>query len=245
LARSYRHGYYPALVARSLRREANVLRSIQTISGVIIILLLIVSPVCFALHLQAQMRNFAPVQEGVLYRSGQMSLAGLKQVIHDYDIRTVISLRDAVVPGDPPPDLQEEKYCRDMEIGYYRLPPREWWAPRGPAPVEDNVRKFRDVLADSDNYPVLVHCFAGIHRTGAYIAIYRMEHQHWSNAEALAEMKRWGYINLDYEADILGYLEEYTPTWKKQNVQAEPSERPATHAPRASAGHVSHLPYEP
>jgi tyrosine-protein phosphatase SIW14 len=198
-----------------------VLRRIQTVSGVVITLLLIIGPVAYAFHVQAQMRNFAAVQEGVLYRSGQMSLAGLKQVIFDHGIRTVISLRDAAVPGEPPPDRKEEKYCREMEIGYYRLPPREWWAPSGPAPVEDNVRKFREVLANPDNYPVLVHCFAGIHRTGAYVAIFRMEHEHWSNAEALAEMKRWGYYNLDYEADVLGYLEQYSPTWKRQDPQAE------------------------
>jgi tyrosine-protein phosphatase SIW14 len=208
-------------------------RPIQTVAGVVITLFLLVGPVFYAFHVQAQMRNFAPVQEGVLYRSGQMSLIGLKQVINDYGIRTVISLRDAAVPGEPPPDREEEKYCRDMEIAYHRLPPREWWAPSGTPPVEANVRKFREVLANPDNYPVLIHCFAGIHRTGAYVALFRMEHEHWSNAAAIAEMKRWGYFNLDFEADVLGYLEQYSPTWKGQDAQVEPpaeKKKPRLHA---------------
>jgi protein tyrosine/serine phosphatase len=56
---------------------------------------------------------------------------------------------------------------------------------------------------------VLVHCCAGVHRTGAYCAIYRMEFEGWTNAEALAEMKALGYSNLDEEWDIRGYLESY------------------------------------
>ena len=42
------------------------------------------------------------------------------------------------------------------------------------------------VMADPGNYPVLVHCFAGIHRTGAYCAVYRMEFERWDNADAMA-----------------------------------------------------------
>jgi protein tyrosine/serine phosphatase len=66
-------------------------------------------------------------------------------------------------------------------------------------------------MADPKNYPVLVHCFAGIHRTGAYTAIYRMEFEGWSNAKAIAEVKACGYTNLDDEWDILNYLERYRP----------------------------------
>jgi protein tyrosine/serine phosphatase len=77
------------------------------------------------------------------------------------------------------------------------------------------VRKFREIMADPDNFPVLIHCFAGIHRSGAYCAIYRMEHDHWTNAQAIAELKAHGYDNLDDEWDILGYLEQYCPTWRQ------------------------------
>jgi protein tyrosine/serine phosphatase len=80
-------------------------------------------------------------------------------------------------------------------------------------------------MADPDNYPVLVHCFAGIHRTGAFCAIYRMEHDHLSNAEALRELKEGGYINLYDEWDVLGYLEEYKPTWRADVDPAMPATR--------------------
>src|SRR5207237_1241596 len=93
----------------------------------------------------------------------------------------------------------------------YRIPPRPWWASDGSVPAEKGVKVFREVMSDPANYPVLVHCFAGIHRTGAYCAVYRMEFEGWSNARAIAEVKDHGYSNLEEDWDILGYLEQYRP----------------------------------
>jgi tyrosine-protein phosphatase SIW14 len=181
--------------------------------GVVVVLFLLAAPAALAVHQQRQTRHFREVRAGVLYRSGQMTLAGLRRVVHDYGIKTVISLRD----GRSAADRDEEAYCNKEEITFVRLPPRSWGDdPRGEVPVEANVRKFREVMADPRNHPVLVHCFAGTHRTGAYCAIFRMEHEHWSNERAVAEVKACGYKNLDEELDVLGYLEQYRPAWKAQ-----------------------------
>jgi tyrosine-protein phosphatase SIW14 len=184
-----------------------------TLFRLLVVAGLIAGPVAFAYHQRVQTRNFRVVREGVLYRSGQMTLSGLERIIHDYGIRTVITLRDAPVPGEPPPDLDEEVFCQMMDIRYVRIPPRAWEAPRGggPPPVQEGVQRFLDIMADPRNQPVLVHCFAGVHRTGAYCAIYRMEFEGWSNADAMAEMKACGYENLDDEWDIRSYLEGYQP----------------------------------
>ncbi len=194
-------------------------------AGATLVGLLIAGPVAFAFHQQARMRNFRVVRDGVLYRSGQMSLAGLKRAIHDYGIRTVVSLRDE----DRPDDLAEEAFCRKEEINFYRLPPRHWDTTDGPAEVEPNVCKWRDIISDPENYPILVHCFAGIHRTGAYVAIYHMERDHWGNDEAIADLIANGYTTLGGDLDLLGYLEQYRPTW--QQSAEPPAAAPAS--PRA------------
>lgn len=179
--------------------------------GIVAILVLLAAPVVYAVHERNQMRNFRVVRPGVLYRSAQMTLPGLKRAVHDYRIKTVLSLRDA----DRPADIAEEAFCRKEEITFYRLPPLSWDTSNGPAPVEENVKKFRAIIDDPSNYPILVHCFAGIHRTGAYVAIYRMEKEQWSNEAAIAEMRRCGYDTLDSDQDIREYLESYQPRWKK------------------------------
>jgi protein tyrosine/serine phosphatase len=217
-------------------------RTVQYLLAILLLILLIGAPVGYAWHRQAQIRNFRVVREGVLYRSGQMSLDGLKRVIHDYGIKTVVTLRAGANPGDPAPDLAEEEYCKVQEINYHRLPPGEWWAPDGPAPAEESVRKFRTVMADPKNYPVLVHCLAGIHRTGAYCAIYRMEHERWANAEAIAEMKACGYTNLDDEWDILGYLEQYRPSWQEHSSQPVVKRRPPVKPGKHPSGNSRRTP---
>src|SRR5439155_22624086 len=119
--------------------------------------------------------------EGVLYRSGQLSLSGLQRVLYDYRIKTVVTLRYCKQPGDPPPDLTEEEYCIKEEINYFRLPQLIWEGADGSCPNEVNVIAFREIVNDPANYPVLVHCLAGKHRTGAFCAVYRMEHDGWTN----------------------------------------------------------------
>lgn len=187
---------------------------IRIIAGLGIAALIILVPIGYATYSQSQIRNFHVVREGVLYRSGQMSLSGLQQVVHDYRIKTVVTLRDAADPKDPPPDALEETYCKAAGILHVRIPPREWWSATGRPPADKGVKKFLEIMNDPKNYPVLVHCFAGIHRSGAFCAVYRMETQHWSNAQAIAEVRGAGYGNIDEEWDVLEYLEHYRPLWQ-------------------------------
>ena len=201
-------------------------RKLVPLLGVGTVLALIIGPVVYAFHEEKQMRNFRIVKDGVLYRSAQMTLPGFKRAVHDYGIRTVVSLRD----DDRPDDLAEEAYCRKEEINFYRLPPKHWDTSNGPAEAEPNVRKFRDIISDPDNYPILVHCFAGVHRTGAYVAVYRMERERWTNEAAIAEVKACGYDNLDEELDVLTYLEQYRPAWKQSaEPPAAPPQKPKAH----------------
>jgi tyrosine-protein phosphatase SIW14 len=196
-------------------------RPIRNLLGVLIVLVLVVTPVAGAFRFLAMKRNFRPVRDGVLYRSGQMNKRGLERTIYDYGIKTVVSLRDSYDPSLPPPDQEEETICGRLEVRYYRIPPRRWeGAPGMPSPMEPGVQKFIAIMADPRNHPVLIHCFGGIHRAGAFSAIYRMEFERWSNDEAIAELKAKGYTKFDDEWDILGYMQNYVPTWRRQTQSA-------------------------
>lgn len=191
-------------------------RYFQYLFAALIAVLLIGGPLAYARHRHNRWRNFHVVRDGALYRSGQISLEGLKQIIYDYQIKTVITLRDAQRPGDPPPDLEEEEYCKKYEINHVRLSPRAWEAADGSVPAAKNVAIFNEVMNNPDNYPVLIHCLAGKHRTGAYCAVYRMEHDRWTNQQAIDELKLYGYDNVQEHLDLLMYLEGYQPAWRKQ-----------------------------
>lgn len=175
--------------------------------GPLLVLACVAAPVALAVREQRQVKNFHVVAPGVLYRSAQLGPDGLKRVVHDRRIRTVVNLRD----GTASHDRAEEGFCAREEIRFVRLLPRGWDGKPGDAPVDDNLRAFLEVMRDPANHPVLVHCYAGIHRTGAYCAVYRMEFQGWHPSRAVAELKALGYDNFDNEADVKGWLEGYTP----------------------------------
>jgi tyrosine-protein phosphatase SIW14 len=182
-------------------------RICRWIFALLILAVVIVSPLIYKRVQYSRSRGLHEVRAGVLYRSGQLNLAGLKRAIHDHGIRTVISLRG----GDFEIEKDEEAHCRLQGLNFYRLPPRAWVATDGSVPAEKGLETFREVMSNPRNYPVLIHCFAGIHRTGAHCAVYRMEFEGWTNDRAIAEMRKLGYNQIDDEWDVLEYLEKYQP----------------------------------
>jgi tyrosine-protein phosphatase SIW14 len=200
-------------------------QKLRILLGLSIAAMIVFVPIGYATYSQSHIRNFHVVRDGVLYRSGQMSLVGLQQARHDFGIRTVITLRDSADPLDR--DNLEEVYCKAAGITHVRIPPREWYAETGRPPADKGVQKFLEIMNDRSNYPVLVHCFAGIHRSGAFCAVYRMEQEHWSNGQAIEELKNSGYFNIHDEWDVLGYLEDYRPQWKPADATADNHERTA------------------
>ena len=55
------------------------------------------------------------------------------------------------------------------------------------------IDELFEILDDEENYPVLLHCKAGLHRTGVLSACVRMEYQDWSNHAAYHELKAHGF----------------------------------------------------
>ena len=55
------------------------------------------------------------------------------------------------------------------------------------------IEEFLTLMDNPGTYPVLIHCRAGLHRTGVLAAVYRMEYQGWGPAAAFRELRRHGY----------------------------------------------------
>lgn len=202
-------------------------RWMPPVLGLLIAALIAAAPLSWGAYRRANYRNFRVVRAGVLYRSGQLSRSAMEQVIDEQGIQTVISLRYADKPGDDPPDAAEEKYCRDRGLYYFRIRPKVWASDIAdrPPPAEEGVKRFLAILDDPKFHPVLIHCFAGTHRTGAHCAIFRMEYDHWTNEQAMAELRAVGYRTLDTDADVFEYLQAYRPRWRKADSSEESENR--------------------
>ena len=166
-------------------------------------------------------RRLRVVEPGVLYRSGALTVEGFKDAVAQLGIKTIINLQDEF----PDPALRnsyfdtrtssEVELCKLLGVRYvYIAPdliPRHQVGRERPKAIE----QFLAVMDDPSNYPVLVHCKAGLHRTGCMVAVYRQEYQCWTAYAALQEAKANGFGEWASTADN-DYIVQYITTYQRR-----------------------------
>jgi protein tyrosine/serine phosphatase len=58
------------------------------------------------------------------------------------------------------------------------------------------INKVINVMTNPEYQPVFIHCKLGEDRTGAFVAIYRMELEGWTVSEAETEMQAFGFNDI-------------------------------------------------
>jgi len=178
-------------------------------------------PLLIAWGSDHHLRNLHTVESGTLYRSGQLTPTGLEYALRRHRIKTVVTLRTVRDPDRPYLNAWEADVCAAHGARHIRILARVWSVDeKGELPGEQVVREFLTVMDDPANHPVLVHCFAGVHRTGTLCAVYRMEYQGWDADAAVAEMERYGFGPGRGRETIEGYLRAYQPSRLRQRERA-------------------------
>lgn len=161
------------------------------------------------------------VESGILYRSGQLTAEELEHEIRERGIKTVINLGSRTD--------WDKAVCAAAGVEYLELPVGDVWCMCGvAAPGYDvvpdqpyDLTPFWNAIDNPDRRPVLIHCWGGIHRTGALTAIYRIERQGWSADDALAEMRLFGFDNRrDKFSEVTQYMHELEHTVRARMAQA-------------------------
>lgn len=165
-------------------------------------------------------KRLREVVPGKFYRSGQMTADGFRDAVKRLGIRTVINVQDDY----PDPDIRtsffngqtvkESALCKELGVKYVALAPdvvpKRDFGLRRPAVID----KYLALLDKPDTYPVLLHCKAGLHRTGILTAIYRMEYQKWTPQQAMRELQANGFglfVSSRSNDYITQYVLEYHP----------------------------------
>jgi tyrosine-protein phosphatase SIW14 len=124
--------------------------------------------------------NFHVVNEHV-YRGGQPSDLGFQELAK-MGVTTILDLRE--------PDSRSQAEKRTVEAAGMKYVNVPFYGISTPPPAQ--VANALSVLNNKDNGTVFVHCRRGSDRTGTVIAAYRVSHDGWQNAKALAEAKGYG-----------------------------------------------------
>lgn len=141
--------------------------------------------------------NFYQVNQG-LYRGGQPTRLGFQTLAHK-GVKTVVDLR---VPDGQ--SAWEEHIVESLGMHYVHIPFHG-----GRIPAQADVDRAFAILLDSAQWPVFIHCREGKDRTGMIVACYRISHDGWTNAKALAEAKAKA------DRSIRKAMEDYIKGYKK------------------------------
>lgn len=199
-----------------------------------IVCLVTVVPVVRYRWVYRNAKRLREITPGLVYRSGWMSAPGFTDAVRRYGIRTVINLME----DEPDPFLfqsyfwgggqTESALCKELGVRYVCLPPDLLAPDRVPLERPRAIDRFLTIMDDPASYPVLWHCRAGLHRTGVFTALYRMEYQGWTAMQAWDELKANGFGEYNCFADnpyITQYLLTYQPGQRrKEQAQAVPAE---------------------
>ncbi|MBL0210777.1 MAG: tyrosine-protein phosphatase [Holophagaceae bacterium] len=125
------------------------------------------------------------VTQGQVYKSGAMSPDHLKKVAKDLGLRSVIDLR-TYTPSQDSTNTTEVETIQAEASALAAIGVRHIHLPTPQVPTEETVDLFLKALSDPANRPVLIHCYHGIGRTELFVAVYRMEFEHWPSGKARA-----------------------------------------------------------
>ncbi len=137
-----------------------------------------VSLVALAVFTYRELRwkRFHVVTPSVLYRSGSLTSHQLQQAIAGYGLRSVFSLTFTR-------NADEARVCEQAGTKrFFHYLPGDGVGPDEP------YLAFLKAIDDPKNRPMLVHCSAGVQRTGGCVLLYRVLHEGWSFDDAYREM---------------------------------------------------------
>ncbi|MGE0710240.1 MAG: tyrosine-protein phosphatase [Planctomycetota bacterium] len=158
----------------------------------------------------SQPYHFLTVEQGVLYRSGQLRQEDLERVIAKHGIKTVVNLQPERLNGLAWHD-EEEAACRNQGAQLVDMP-IEAQVP----PSAEQLAAWLKLLEDESRRPILVHCQHGVVRTGMLVAAYEIEFQGKPPAQALEDLPDFGHDLTKSKHDRMrAFIRDYRPTLSK------------------------------
>ncbi len=130
-------------------------------------------------------RNWGVVEDGAIYRSGQISPWLIESMLVDHQIKQIIDLNGIDTGKTGEFQKAEITAAQRLGIELSRYPLKG----DGTGDIQQYAHAISKIVdCQKKGEPVLVHCAAGAQRTGGVIASYRMLVEHKTPQEAVEEL---------------------------------------------------------
>ncbi len=152
---------------------------------------------CYFAIWRYHLKRFDAVAPGVLYRTAQPTEWGMRYLVKDCGVKTIISVRrdDAAlktwIDFDEPDGPLESVCARSLGARFlhWQMGGEAYWPWFSPEYFEE----YFAILDNPENLPVAIHCVGGRHRTGTLAALYRLEYDRWTVIDTLEEMYSYDF----------------------------------------------------
>ena len=155
--------------------------------------------------------NFGKVNDH-LYRGAQPNSRNYEQLAA-LGVKTILDLREDAKDG-------ARAEAERAGLRYINLPLKDKQYPQ-----TDAASRFLEIINDSANWPVYMHCAGGRHRTGVMGAVYRMSIDGWDVEQAYQEMKQYDFYTGRGHECFKDYVYNYY-----RDLQARPQKTQAAAA---------------
>jgi protein tyrosine phosphatase (PTP) superfamily phosphohydrolase (DUF442 family) len=119
--------------------------------------------------------------------------------------KTVVNLRFPDEYGEITDDLNIPK-VKETGLNFVEMPIHD-----GGIPTNRQADEFIDIINNPLNFPLHIHCRAGIGRTGVMTALYRYEINHWPMEKAIEESRL-------FEGGVDDFQEKWLLRWDTNKI---------------------------
>lgn len=165
--------------------------------------------------------NFGKLND-VLWRSGQPSREGY-QALAAQGLKTVINLRV---------EFPQDKDRIPAGVRYVYIP-----MVNDHAPTDAQAKQLLDTVSNPANWPILIHCTAGVGRTGTMVALVRHSLDNWNHDSIIAEIGNYWKFTAPGKVPMAKCQQDYIAHWEEtptlpltaQTETAKSDPAPAAH----------------
>lgn len=158
-------------------------------------------------------KHLAVHDQHMVYRSAWLEPDAFREIIEEYQIRTVLNLCEPDELGSEC-SVGQRKAVHGSGARLIEMP-----MPAATLdPADPEIAKFVNVLANPENYPLLVHCQHGVTRTAKVLAMYDIMFRGMTAEKSIAAMPLFG--REVYPVSVRTFAKNFEGKYRKLYPQA-------------------------